>query len=398
MRKRLKLMGVSTASTLALAASLAMPLSTFALTGETSLVNSGDDATINSAVNQTSILTIANTNTAETHQMVNASSNTGDNEVEGNIGGGGSIVTGAALTQAALGVEGNTNVVGVAMPMAQGWGGQSVDVVNTGDDATINSSWNELKQVTVANTNTANTHQMFFGSSNTGDNEVEENIGATGIQTGAAATSAVMGVEVNKNTTTVNGMGGALGLMGSTANLTNTGDDVTLNTAWNSTNVLTVANSNAAQTMQMMHANANSGDNESEDNIGAGIIMTGPATATGQMHVDVNSNMTGIAGWGGLILGTLADLVNTGDDLIANNVLNNTFVGTVANNNMMVQHQSLMFHSNSGDNESEENIGGTGATLTSGAAAGGTAHVDGNSNATVFGSFADVLLFLALGA
>lgn len=399
MHINLKKMGLTTATALAMVMYVTTPAS--ALVSDTSLVNSGDNADVNSNVTKVNTIDIVSENKAHVMQYMDASANSGGNTIEGNIGGG-SLVTGAALVQGEFMTQANTNTVGLSLGSQGGNNGQGLEVVNTGDDASIVSNWTEHKELNVTNKNDATVYQKLYGKSNSGENHLDGNIGTGGsnnVTTGTAQVGAEMGVALNKNTTLVNGGSNPSAVQGSETSLTNTGDDAHVNTSWSSHNSLDVMNKNYANVTQMMHTYSNSGKNHVMDGIGGGNLTTGQAGFLGEFGVVANENTTGLSGlgMGSSLLGSMTELVNTGDYLHANSSLNETNTAHVSSTNYLYEKQSFEHKSNSGYNHLDGNIGG-GMTHTGMATGWNGAAVNANSNATVLGSMADVLHFLALGS
>ena len=76
----------------------------------TSVVNTGDDVTINSSANNETTIEVTNYNVLNLTQKVNSYTNTGGNEVDGNIGNvAGVIMTGDATSSTNMDVQANSN-------------------------------------------------------------------------------------------------------------------------------------------------------------------------------------------------------------------------------------------------------------------------------------------------
>jgi len=380
---------------IALVMVVAQPVSVLAQTNGTSVVNSGDNADVDSSSTQTTSINVVNNNQAQVSQSVNASANTGGNSADGNIalnGAGATINTGAAAVSSALSVDVNHNMTAIAAP-DMGGSLNSTDVVNTGDDADIDTSTNTSTTIGVSNSNSAYVNQMVSAKANTGKNSADDNIGGAAINTGAAAVGSNLGVVANKNTTAIgSGMGASLlnnpmpGTLTNGTQVTNTGDDADIDTSANSSTSVGVMNSNMAMISQMVWGYANTGKNSAEDNIGGAAIGTGPASVGTVLGVNANHNLTGISGFG-LFPTTLNlhDIVNTGDDLDSDATTTTaTTVGT-ENINVLTACQTLWSMSNSGWNYGHDNIGA--ALLGTGAAGVGANYLlGGNLNTTLLGN------------
>ncbi len=392
------LVSLLTAASIAVAPGLA-----FADNG-TAVINSGDNASVTSSTNQTSNVAVSNSNTAFTTQSVNADANSGGNTANSNIGlngGGGTILTGAANIGAQMGVNANHNVTSVSGATSPA-SSNVTDVVNTGDNAHVNTTANTANVVQVDSSNVAAVEQAFKARANSGLNHASNNIGGGTIGTGGANIGATMGVDVNHNTTSVGGFGGLSGFATSPMNdtsITNTGDHSTVHSAANSSSTVGVSNHNKAFVDQLVFGTANTGKNKANSNIGGGLIGTGAANVGATMGVSANTNVTGIdSGWGGgfgpMVSGNnLHDIINTGDSLDSNTTVNNTSSVGVSNSQFLKSTQYQWSHSNSGLNDAVSNIGGTGIG-TSVANSGALFGVTGNTNLTGIGGFFGDLLSL----
>lgn len=394
----------------------AAPIAAFA-SDATTIVNSGDNATVYTSSNQNSAVTVNNTNTALVNQMVNASTNTGDNKANGNISTGTtgtSIVTGDAGVTANFNVDANRNttVVGQTNPASA----NLTDVTNTGDGALVNTSTNTNSAIQVNNTNTAAVTQSCGGvslgldilstdhlmggcSANTGDNHANDNIGGAAISTGQAGIGTNFQTTVNRNQTVVGdplSMASSGSVLDGTS-ITNTGDHATVFTSNNTNSSVGVNNSNDALITQMLDAMTNSGDNHASGNVGGSAVLTGDAGITSNMNVTANTNATGIGSGFGMtpLMSNLNDFVNTGDDLNANTSTNANSATTLNNTSALLSSQFVYTHSNSGYNKTNSNVGMT-LIGTTGAGVNGSMSIGGNTNTTVLGGLLNSLLTLLL--
>lgn len=389
-------------SAFALSTTLAVPAGAFAAVSDTSVVNTGDDVTVDTTTSQNTSVNVSNSNDATIIQSFTSTSNTGGNSAEGNIGGSTSIDTGNAMSVATFEASGNHNLTGIS-GLGSSAGVNMVDIVNSGDNADIDSSLNSNLDIGVSNTNTANVIQNFLSISDTGNNTASNNIttgsgGGASIETGNSSATADFAVDVNHNTSALN-IGSLSPALGSSTLVTNTGDNADIDSTSDATTNISVDNSNAANISQLLFATANTGNNSGEDNIGNGPdINTGTAAAVGEFMVEGNHNMTGI---GGSLTNSpnlnLMDIVNSGDNLSSNTTHNASLTTAVSNTNSLMSASVFTSTSNTGENSSDDNIGSS--SLWSGSAgAGGEMASAGNHNQTIFGSVADVLLLWLLGS
>jgi len=382
------------------------PAVALAATNDTTVVNSGDDAKITTNATQSTNVRVNNDNTANVTQTVNASSNTGFNSADDNIGGG-SVKTGSANVGVAMDVAVNKNVT--AISGLDTGGTNNTDIVNTGDNLEVETDTSSNTRVTVNNDNNARVTQscgdnnrvevLRLGnhnngcSANTGFNSADSNIGGGSVDTGNAGVGVEMGAAVNKNTTLIGGSSNGNGsshLMNALS-VVNTGDDADIDADASRNTRVTVNNNNRARVNQTVHAFANSGFNSADDNIGGGSVDTGNAGVGVSLGVKANSNLTGIdLGWGSHSM-NLNEIVNTGDDFEAETETTSRLRLVGDNNNSLTQLQNLFARSTSGWNSSESNIGG-GDVDSGNTGTGGEFFVLSNSNQTWVGFLLSGLL------
>lgn len=386
----------------------------------TSIVNSGDNAMVNTSSNQNSSVNVNNTNTAVVSQMVNASTNTGDNSANKNISTGTtgtSIMTGDAgvTTNFNVNANRNTTVVGQTNPSSS----NLTDITNTGDGANVQTSTNTNSAIQVNNTNSADVSQSCGGesiiplglnllqsdsilggcSANTGDNHANSNIGGAAIGTGQAGIGVNMQTTVNRNQTVVGDPFGteSSGSVLDGTSITNTGDHAAVNTSSNTNSSVGVNNVNEAMIAQMLNGFANSGDNHASENIGGSAVMTGDAGITSNMNVNANNNATGIGSGFGMtpMMSNLNDFVNTGDSMDAQTSTNANSSATLNNVSSLLSSQFVFSHSNSGFNHTSSNVGMS-LVGTSGAGVNDAMTTGGNTNTTILGGLLNSLLSLLM--
>ncbi len=390
-----------------------------AQSNDTSVINSGDNVEVTSNTTQTTHVDVDNNNDADIDQSVVAVANTGGNVASRNIsfeGGGTSITTGDASTNVNMEANANQNVTEVTIGN-NCCGGNVTDVVNTGDDLRVDTRSTTNNRVDINNDNNADVDQNVVAVSNTGLNFADRNIGDTSINTGDADVDVDQRANVNRNFTAVE-----MGSMGASSNqtfVTNTGDDVRVETRAEEENRVDVDNDNDADIDQDVIAVANSGLNfadrniasfEEEDENGAVEINTGEARVDTDMRVNANQNVTWVSmseGEGdhccrdetrreeeefenveGCCDGNRNEVVNTGDDFrlesrseVENNI-------DVDNDNDLDVDQNVFEIANSGLNFASRNIGET-EIFTGDTEVGANLAVTGNRNRTFIGNFGE---------
>ncbi len=379
----------ATVALLSSAVLMLSPLAVFAdTTNSTQVVNSGDNASVNSSANQNTTVNVSNTNTADISQTVNASSNTGGNTANSNIGGG-TINTGTANIGVTLNAVANHNVTGISGldPSSS----NTTGVVNTGDHLNVNTNTNTNTNVGVSNVNIAEVSQSVMASANSGKNSANENIGGGTVNTGSANVGVTLNTDVNHNLTAIAGDPGDP--VSNNTSITNTGDHVHVTSNVNSNLELMVGNLNEAEITQMLFGNANSGHNHANENIGGGTVNTGTTNVGATLNASGNTNLTGIGLGIDPFLSNMFDVVNTGNNLHSSATLNSNVEANTENTNLLSLLQMQFSHSNSGHNSSSENIFG-GLVHTGGSNAWGTFNFSSNLNTTLMGGIGSFVLGL----
>lgn len=373
---------------------VAVPMA-YALTNSTSFVNTGDDAVIDTEAEVETDVNVTNSNTATVTQSVVSNANTGNNTANGGIGGS-SITTGQALVGAGVSANTNSNLTALE------FGGSNLasnltDIVNTGDDAQVETETEIETDATVNNTNNANITQAVVSNANSGFNEANDGIGGASIRSGNANILSELDVDANHNTTLFDFgyWGNGQGLLNDTM-ITNTGDNLDVESEAEMETNVNVANFNTMTSLQSIVANANSGYNESNGGIGGAGIVSGSAAIASAMSAAGNTNLTGIGGSGlGPASSNLSDIVNTGDDLELESETEVETDITTTGTNTFVGTQTYVLSSNSGFNETTQGIGGS-SILSNGAGTSALMSTDANHNSTVFGMLGLLLNMLAL--
>lgn len=396
---------VTAATALIFGVSLLGPMGAFAQVSDSSIVNSGDGTNVSTVNEQMLNLSVTNTNNLTSNQSLTATADSGHNTLDGNIGGS-TLTTGAATVQGMFTTTGNSSLTSIGSGTGTSdMSGQGLDVVNTGDDADISTLWSNVRTATVNNYNTANVSQTMSSTSNSGYNNLDGNIGSTG--TGASLTTGATGVGANfqasgNQSVTALNFGSTSGTgtnMGSMATITNTGDGATVDSTTQSTTTVGVNNMNTATVNQSLFGTSNSGYNSFSGGIGGSSLMTGPASFMGSFGTNTNASTTGIGQLGSFSgLYNLGDIVNTGDGLTTTSTSTNTTSIGVTNSNNLFETAVANVSNNSGNNEFDGNIGGTGTSSTGAATGTHQMNATGNSSSTVFGNALDVLAFLLLGS
>lgn len=257
----------------------------------TDVVNTGDDVEIDTETETEVDIEVKNKNYADIYQSVWTKANTGKNDANDNIGGT-SILTGAAWVKSDLSAAANKNLtlIGYGGDGSGGLNNQTI-VTNTGDDVEIESEASSETEIEVKNKNYLSAWQKLFGSSNSGWNDANDNIGPTEIMTGSATLASKMNVHGNTNAT---GIGGSL-LLPAAQNLTdivNTGDDLDVESETEVEMEVEVENKNKLVGGQKLMIMSNSGYSETNDNIGGSSVDSGNSHSSAHADFGGNENTT----------------------------------------------------------------------------------------------------------
>lgn len=193
----------------------------------TDIVNTGNNLDVDVSNEANTTTTVTNFNNANVNQNVNAVANTGHNTANHNIGQS-SMTTGDVTITTELITNANNNYTFIVDSNVNGlelftqfveaflgmdWedlisssagqdsAGNSVAIVNTGDNATVLAEQVQNREVVVNNTNNAIVNQNVNVQANTGHNTCDANIGDCRITTGDATIWTQLVANLNNNFT-----------------------------------------------------------------------------------------------------------------------------------------------------------------------------------------------------
>lgn len=272
----------------------------------TDVVNTGDNLHVNTGVSTGSSVNVNNSNSAAVEQMLFAHTDTGHNSANDNIGlGGASVSTGNAGVAASFSTDLNRNETAVmAGANTANTVANATLVTNTGDHVYVNTVNHDSSNVNVNNSNSAAIGQMFFGSSDSGWNGANDNIGGASVMSGNAGVLANFAANANSNLTGVGSMADPMSI--NFADVVNTGDHLHLNDGVNTQTNLAVNNTDSLATHQMSFQHSNTGYNYSSSNVGVTHVIGGSAGVAEGFSATGNSNTTIL----GNILSLLSGLMN----------------------------------------------------------------------------------------
>lgn len=390
-----------------------------AATNYTSVANTAGSASVNTSSNETVSVGVVNTNVAVVSQETTQMNNTGGIVANGNIslgpcgectGAGSTVATGSINSTSSNTADVNHNTTAIEVSGA-GSANNTTDVVNTGNQANVNTNANSDVNVGVMNYNNALVDQQTTQLNSTGGVAANNNIGPVGIVTGGVTSGASNSLSANTNMTAVSvapsmlpttTVGGCFGCAlpctgGNCTSVVNSGRNLNLNSSTTSNVNVGVMNSNMLFARQFTGQMNNTGMVVTNNNIGGTMVGTGGITAGAANALSGNTNTTGIAVGETLMpMGAmnLLDLVNTGVNAqVSANSNTNTNTGAV-NGNLFFGSQSSTAGNSTGFYMASSNIGYSVAT-TGSVNSGSTSTLGVNQNNTFYGS--PLALFAWLG-
>ncbi len=369
----------------------------YALTNNTVVTNTGDKSDVETEVKSTTNVSVSNANSAMINQLVQSSSNTGNNSAKGNIssgGGGSSILTGPATTavQANVNANANTTLLGLG---GSSMGSNATEVLNTADRANVETEVENEVNIAVDNYNLAKMNQFVDTSANTGFNRANGNVGSVEVTTGGASVGVDLEASANENLTLIGGTPANGGLENSTI-ITNTGDKANVETEVENETNLWVGNTNLMFANQKLMGSSNSGYNAAKGNIGNTEVTTGSALLLSSLGLGGNTNATGIeASVLSPDVESLVDIVNTGKELDSESEMEMEMNVAIENDNNLFSSQMFLVSSNTGYSKTNKNIGGS-SVLSGASGTGAESSTSGNTNMTAIGMLGTLLNLLAL--
>lgn len=283
---------------------------------QTDVVNTGGNLAVNTAAVSNTAVNVANTNVAFVQQEANVVNNTGNNVSANNVGAA-NILTGNAAASNTMGVNVNenataVNISGSQMPYLGGcdlcgpcYASNCTSVVNSGQNAAVNTASVTNTAVNVWNLNTLFSNQGLNAVNNTGNNVGANNIYGANIVTGGAGTTNGMMVEGNSNVTAVS-LDESMPMGVNDLVAVNSGASAVFNAAAVSNTALNTLNTNLLFAGQTVLNTSNSGSNVALSNIGGGLTWTGVAGTASNTAAGGNSNATSIGGGAGALITLLA--------------------------------------------------------------------------------------------
>jgi hypothetical protein len=258
----------------------------------TDLVNTGDDVEVEAGSSYELDVNVENSNEAYISQSSYNFVNTGNNDTDGNIGGG-NIDSGNAVATNDFSVQANSNTTDISGAGFSGGADTDASIVNTGDDLEAELGSEYDVEVDVENDNEARIEQFSFNYANTGDNETDDNIGGGDIDSGDALGENTFSVMANANMTEIS-LAGMFDGDDSETNVTNTGDDLEVESGLEVEVEVDVESDNASVNVQTTVNGLQTGDNDADDNIGGGDTNSGNAGVWTEFLAELNGNWTSI--------------------------------------------------------------------------------------------------------
>jgi len=252
------------------------------------ITGNGSDSTNTTAVANTNVTTVVQSNTANINNNVSSSSNTGNNDANDNTGGDVNIDTGDATTDVSVTNVANSNAASVDNCCQND---VDVTISGNGTGSTNDAALALTNTTTLFQTNEANVSNNVDADSHTGNNDANDNTdGNVRIDTGNAETSVTLSTLANANSARVGGGEGA-GNGTISAIISGNGSHSDNSIALALLNDVVLTQDNVADVDNDVDADARTGDNDANDNTGGEVdIDTGNATTDVTVDTMVNFN------------------------------------------------------------------------------------------------------------
>jgi len=256
----------------------------------TTIVISGNGAGSDNAaqVTSTNSTSITQTNDAKISNDVSSTAKTGGNDAKFNTGGDVTVNTGNAKVTSNVSTSVNSNAASVAC-----CGTSGADVLISGNGANTDNQVNPTltNSVSVGQSNKAYVNNDVRGTADTGNNDAKSNTGGdVMVKTGNAEVGATITNKANSNSAEVGGGSAVVTPEASFKILGNGAGSENYITA-SLANSTAIAQSNNADLKNKVSADAKTGDNDANFNVGGDVTVdTGNAKAGADVSNSANFN------------------------------------------------------------------------------------------------------------
>jgi hypothetical protein len=254
----------------------------------------GVNSTSNVSVNKTSASVVNQTNNANITNNVSSDASTGGNSSSFNTGGNTRIVTGNATSNVDITNAANLNKADISNCGGCSGGAYDVKIKGNGVGSENNVDLNKANETFLNQTNDANIVNDVNATAKTGKNDASYNTGGdTIIVTGDAKTNVDVNNKANANFATIGGGNGQVD--GSSVKIKGNGAYSDNNVALDNASAIVLGQSNNADILNNVDANAKTGKNDAGFNTGGTVaISTGDAKTKVGVDNLVNFNAASI--------------------------------------------------------------------------------------------------------
>ena len=236
----------------------------------------------------------------------------------------------------------------------------TVEISGNGSDSDNTVEVTQTNVTTVNQSNTANISNNIDVDADTGDNDAEDNTGGdVSINTGDASATVGVSNTANSNQASVSGCCPDDVTLKIKDNGTDYGNNDENKIKFNSTNVNTLTQTNSAYIDNDVDVDLDTGDNDANDNTGGDVsVETGDADATVTVDNQLNANWAAItsSGNGG---GVAVEISGNGSDSDNTVEVGLTSVNTINQSNNANVSNDIDVDADTGDNDAEDNTGGS---------------------------------------
>ena len=355
------------------------------------LSGNGTNSDNTANVSFTQSTTVVQSNVADVTNDVYADADTGNNNAKDNTGGDVSIETGDADVD--VSVENTLNQNSAQVDCCVG-GDTEILISGNGSDTDNDANVTLGNSTSVFQYNYADVDNKVDAYADSGDNDAKDNTGGeVSIETGDAHVGVTLATTANSNSAVIGGSGSQGGSLSVKILGNGTNSDNTINLAL--ADILAIVQSNVADVLNDVYADADTGNNNAKDNTGGEVsIETGDADVDVSIDNEVNFNWAD-ADCGCLLEDLLVKIADNGSDTDNDITASLGSLLAVDQFNCGEQHgengcglENLVdAYADSGDNDAKDNVGDPGddPSIVTGDAE-NDVEIENSGNSNVYGA------------
>ncbi len=237
------------------------------------------------------------------------------------------------------------------------YAGTTLQISGNGSDSTSNATLNKIKTNTVVQANTAKITNNVDVDADTGGNDANDNTGGdVSIDTGAATVKVGVLNDANKNSASLDCCNDG----DTSVKIAGNGSDSDNNATLDMLSANSIFQTNDAGVTNNVDVDADTGDNDAEDNTGGDVsVKTGSAKVLVDVESMLNRNLARIGGNGSSNNSLSLWILGNGSDSDNSVDLTDTSLNLVAQSNDADVTNNVDVDAETGDNDANDNTGGT---------------------------------------